>query len=659
MKYFNFFIVFLLTSISAFPQQAGNLDVSFGDLGITVIDFDDLDDVSNSAVIQWNGQIILGGTSVDGVERHMSIARLTPLGNLDPAFSDDGKHVVELSGYNETGSEVFMQRTRIVLAGYSEDGYYPRNFVMYRFHSGDGSIDWIFGDNGRVATDFSGNDSQDGAYASAVRGSKIFLAGGTDESGSNSMFGVAKYNLGGDLDYSFGSSGLVITDFATMTDERVNALALQPDGKIIAVGESASPYPLAWNWVIARYNPDGTMDNTFGNNGRVVQYWAGLYDGLDDVVLLPDGKFLVAGTSEELNTVIARYNSDGSLDTTFGSSGKTQLQGVNASIALYGNKIFSATSLHDINSYSFTLSRFNYDGTTDDTFGNGGYVSTVMSDLDAGVTDLNIQNNGRILLTGFLLNQDTFNSDYVAVRYYNDPVQPNIPFFIVDDLWNQGYVNFSDLGNPAVTEINVVAFPDSIPSAALNTQPLGSGFVNRFYDVTLTPENAGANSDYSASLRFYYREDELQGIDENVLRLYRYDDGNWTNIGGVVNTSENYIEASGLNKLGIFAIGNPAVLGNRDSVQPDNVEGYYLSQNYPNPFNPSTLISFTIPKGNTFTSLKVYNSLGEEICILFYRVLSAGNHQVEFNAEGLPGGVYFYNLSAGSYNESKKMILLK
>lgn len=86
---------------------------------------------------------------------------------------------------------------------------------------------------------------------------------------------------------------------------------------------------------------------------------------------------------------------------------------------------------------------------------------------------------------------------------------------------------------------------------------------------------------------------------------------------------------------------------------------FSLNQNYPNPFNPSTTISFTIPRSNTFTTLKIYNSLGEEIHVLVNRVLSAGNHTVQFNAEGLPNGVYIYELSAGSYNESMKMILLK
>ncbi|MDP2365886.1 MAG: T9SS type A sorting domain-containing protein, partial [Ignavibacteria bacterium] len=86
---------------------------------------------------------------------------------------------------------------------------------------------------------------------------------------------------------------------------------------------------------------------------------------------------------------------------------------------------------------------------------------------------------------------------------------------------------------------------------------------------------------------------------------------------------------------------------------------FELSQNYPNPFNPSTVINFSIPEENTLVSLKIYNSLGEEVGTLINQVVPAGNHQVNFDARGLSSGVYFYNLTAGNFVDSKKMILLK
>jgi hypothetical protein len=95
-------------------------------------------------------------------------------------------------------------------------------------------------------------------------------------------------------------------------------------------------------------------------------------------------------------------------------------------------------------------------------------------------------------------------------------------------------------------------------------------------------------------------------------------------------------------------------------------EKFELSQNYPNPFNPSTKISYSIPnviasetKQSALTTLKVYDVLGNEVAILVNEVQSSGNYEVTFNASLLSSGVYFYKLQAGSFVETKKMILMK
>jgi spore coat protein A len=90
-----------------------------------------------------------------------------------------------------------------------------------------------------------------------------------------------------------------------------------------------------------------------------------------------------------------------------------------------------------------------------------------------------------------------------------------------------------------------------------------------------------------------------------------------------------------------------------------SVTDFSLEQNYPNPFNPSTAINFSVPEENTLVSLKIYNSLGQEVGTLINQVVPAGNHEVQFDASGLSSGVYFYTLSAGNFVESKKMTLMK
>jgi hypothetical protein len=90
----------------------------------------------------------------------------------------------------------------------------------------------------------------------------------------------------------------------------------------------------------------------------------------------------------------------------------------------------------------------------------------------------------------------------------------------------------------------------------------------------------------------------------------------------------------------------------------EEIDGYSLGQNYPNPFNPATTISFSVPT-QSFVSLKVFDSLGREQSVLLSEKLSAGTYTRQWNAADLSSGVYFYRLEAGSFIETKKLILLK
>jgi uncharacterized delta-60 repeat protein len=646
----------ILMSLNLFAQQAGDLDYTFGSSGISIVDNNGYDDIANSSVLSWDGKIVIGGTSLDGSIRNMSILRLGISGNPDMTFSDDGWQTISMSGYDETGTKVLMQGIKPVLAGYSEDAGFPRDFVMYRFFGGNGSLDVVFGNNGIVVTDFSGNNSLDGAYTGVVVGDKIILAGEIYESDVSSVFALARYNLGGDLDFSFGNSGLVTTDFSISTPDTrdiVWGLALEMGGKIIAVGQSS------YNWAMARYNPDGSPDNSFGTNGLVVHSFG---NRLDDIALLPDGKFLVAGRAGPL-TQVARYNSNGTIDNTFGTSGQTQIQGVAPSIIVYGNKIFVATSL-SVSSFNFdfVLTRLNYDGQIDSSFGSNGSVVTEISLQDDVARDIHIQPSGRIVLTG-----DTgFPGDFVAVGYHNDPFQQNVPFYIVDDLWNQGFINFLDLGDPQVTAVNAVVYADSTPVGPFTDAFVASGVANRFYEITVTPQNAGSNSSYNASLRLYYSDLDIQGINEDNLKLVRLTNDGWIYVGGAVNIDENYVEATGVTAVGIFAFADPDSITSVDSDGEGVVNKFSLEQNYPNPFNPTTKIRYSIPnviasetKQSQLVTLKVYDVLGNEVATLVNEEKPAGTYEVEFTAPELSSGIYFYKLQTGSFVETKKMVLLR
>ncbi|PJC59367.1 MAG: hypothetical protein CO025_06430 [Ignavibacteria bacterium CG_4_9_14_0_2_um_filter_37_13] len=100
------------------------------------------------------------------------------------------------------------------------------------------------------------------------------------------------------------------------------------------------------------------------------------------------------------------------------------------------------------------------------------------------------------------------------------------------------------------------------------------------------------------------------------------------------------------------------LVGISGPIQTQNPKSFELSQNYPNPFNPSTKIKFAVP-AVSYVSLIVFNSLGQEVQTLVREEKSEGIYEVSFNASNLPSGTYFYRLQAGSFVETKKMILMK
>jgi hypothetical protein len=109
-----------------------------------------------------------------------------------------------------------------------------------------------------------------------------------------------------------------------------------------------------------------------------------------------------------------------------------------------------------------------------------------------------------------------------------------------------------------------------------------------------------------------------------------------------------------------FADGVINMVKESTSADDENVQSlsFSLYQNYPNPFNPSTTMKFSIPK-ESFTKLEIFNALGEKVSTLVSENLSAGTYEYEWNAEGLPSGIYFYRLSAENFVQTKKLLLIK
>ena len=226
-------------------------------------------------------------------------------------------------------------------AGFTNSPNGDNNFALVRYNS-NGIIDPSFGVNGRTLTDFKAlpDGSRSSDYAKAVilqPNGKIVAAGFTNSPNGDNNFALVRYNSNGIIDPSFGVDGRSVTDFKALpngsrSSDYAYAVILQPDGKIVAAGDTNSPNG-DWNFALVRYNSNGIIDPSFGVDGRTLTDFKRLPDGSRssdtayDVILQPDGKIVAAGYTNspngDYNFALVRYNSNGIIDPSFGVNGRS------------------------------------------------------------------------------------------------------------------------------------------------------------------------------------------------------------------------------------------------------------------------------------------------------------------------------------------------
>jgi uncharacterized delta-60 repeat protein len=307
----------------------------------------------------------------------------------------DGLVTTVFGGYYDQAENIaLLTDGDIVVAG--DAGYSP-DFKLARYNA-DGSLDSSFGTGGKVVTDFGGYDQAHNA--AALTNGKILVVGN-----SGGDFALARYNADGNLDATFGSGGKLVTDFGEYGEEAHSAVALA-DGKVLVAGSGGN----GWNFALARYNADGSLDTPFDGDGKLTTAFNddGAHsstDGANSVTVLPDGRILAAGIIGH-NFAVARYNADGSLDTTFDGDGKltTDFGGngddyASAIAVLIGGDILVAGSAEDHDRSNFALARYHADGSLDTTFGAGGKVIVDFGG-DDHAKSIKLLPDGDILLIG-------------------------------------------------------------------------------------------------------------------------------------------------------------------------------------------------------------------------------------------------------------------
>lgn len=268
-----------------------------------------------------------------------------------------------------------------------------------------GALDTTFNATGIVTTTIIFNDTAE-AVALQPDG-KIVAAGNswTANSGTTA-FALTRYNANGSLDATFNTTGKVVT--AVGFSSGAHSVATQPDGKIVAAGWSYT-YPRTV-FALIRYNANGSLDTTFNTTGKVTTVIGSGNSSSNaySVAIQPDGKIVVAGDSHSsTQTVfsIARYNSNGTLDTTFNSSGivTIAIRSDNRARSLTlqpDGKIVVAGAFNTGTQYVFALTRYNSNGSLDTTFNTTGIVSTAIGYNDEAYSVV-MQSDGKIVTVGY------------------------------------------------------------------------------------------------------------------------------------------------------------------------------------------------------------------------------------------------------------------
>ncbi len=695
----------------------GNLDNTFGSGGVVTTPIGVSDSEARSVAIQEDGKIVVAGDYSNGFNNDdFVIARYDSDGTLDFSFGTNGITLTPIGEHNDEPNSIVIQSDGKIIAAGRTYNVTEGDYALVRYNS-NGSLDDSFGNNGIKITSIE-NSSEQAYDVAKLSNGKIVATGSidSDTNGSNSI--TVRYNADGSLDNTFGDNGIVITE-VKYSMEYTTSVVLQnknDNEKIITLSN-------IWNgsdndFALNRFNPDGTLDNTFGINGKTIKSIKdSSSDDFESLIIQNDGKIIASGSTyidNERHSVAVRYTSDGSLDNTFGMGGIALLPANNSVDFVYSaaiqndGKIIACGYSYLNNGAVFAAVRYNVDGSFDNTFGSEGKAFIpIGSSYDFAFSSA-IQDDDKIILAGSYRNGDKDNFSLVRLTadgkldstfgtdgLVTSPIGSSNNRCYSIKLQNDGkIIAAGSYGNIKIGEVALVRYNSD--------GSFDSTFGNNGIVLTPTPDSAsvgyslklqddgkivvgGTDKDRSFLILRYNNNGSLDStFGENGLREDKYGvpfnliksiaiqkDGNIIAAGNSINRDETMT----VNTI-IRYTGDKKTSNITENLVKEIPTSFKLLQNYPNPFNPSTKIGYSIPSsgspipggargGWVPIQLKIYNILGKEVSTLINENQQPGNYEIEFNAANtnnkasLPSGVYFYKLDAGNFHQVKKMILLK
>jgi uncharacterized delta-60 repeat protein len=484
--------------------SAGSLDPTFGNgAGYVTTSTSAYDDGARTVLIQPNGDIVaVGNAGTSSNTYEFGVERYNPNGSLDTSFGSGGVALASFGSQSVVGSSGALYPAgtanagEIVEEGASSNGQYQ---VLARFNS-NGTLDTTFGTGGEVMTAIPGISSINDGLPDIAPGpndqvvvtstGQIVALGVSQNTG---QFALVRYNANGSLDTTFGQGGFVITAVPN-ADLGSCTLLQQPDGSLIVTATSdANGAGSLGLWDLFCFNANGTPNTSFGNQGVVTTAAPG---GTSTAALYfnagpsNDGQIVVVGESGETE-YLARYNANGSLDTTFGTGGLVQspFSFVPWQAAVDANGRIVVTGF---NGSGTEVARFNVNGTPDTTFGNGGLMTTTFGTGSKGQAvaiypNAGASTDGDIVVAGYTGNGT---KDNVLVARYL--AQANAPYF---QITGPSSVTAGTAGSFTLTALNPdgsddTGYSGTVQITSSDPQAVLSG------DITVT----GGTATFSATL---------------------------------------------------------------------------------------------------------------------------------------------------------------
>ena len=504
-----------------------------------------------------------------------------------------------------------------------------------------GTLDPSFGDTGVVLLDHNYNSQNNAILGSAIQADGKLVFGGWSYGPDASGYNFIRLMPDGEVDENFGIDGVVVINPGG-TNDYISDVAIQQDGKILGIGNSNDM--VYSKTVVIRLNPDGTLDNGFGING-IVDIDLGPLSNVFGFALFiqDDGKILTVGdisSLPEYEFIMCRLNPDGSFDHTFGDTGiiingiPNKIDHIN-SIGIQNEKIIVGGTSYDENwNGSITIYQYLMDGILDTQFGNGGiairdiHTQLQLAEYSGKVC---LSQDGKIIYAGYV--NGIQDNHFAVLRFLSDGS--------IDNSFGDEGISVTEIDGDAKA-LGVVVQSDG--------KIIAGGYRAFDYNADFTLVRYMPNGDLDTSfgtngtgIVIQNLSDSVSVMEDKIKTLALQTDGK------LIAAGYAYTES------GIIDFAAARYFADIGAVIESPHKSQFNFSTHPNPFTHKTTLEFTLDSRSD-VAIEVYDNRGIRVGTIANQSFDQGEHQLRWNSDGMPAGVYIIKMTVGDMIYTKKVV---